>query len=161
MNIRKVDIKDALQIVNIYNYYVKNSVVTFDKTPFTQEDFEKRIKTISSKYPFIIIEDGNEIMGYAYANVWRTKPAYKRTVESTLYVKHDAFGKKIGSQLYSNLFHLLKHQGIKVVIGGLSLPNDESIGLHKKFGFREVGHFEKVGEKFGKLIDVSFWQLDL
>ena len=73
-------------------------------------------------------------MGYAYANIWRTKPAYKHTVESTLYVKHDAFGKKIGSQLYSKLFHRLKEQGIKVVIGGLSLPNDESIGLHKKFG---------------------------
>ena len=115
----------------------------------------------SSKYPFIVFEEGNEILGYAYANTWRTKPAYKHTVESTLYVKHDAFGKKIGSQLYSKLFHRLKEQGIKVVIGGLSLPNDESIGLHKKFGFRKVGHFEKVGEKFGRLIDVSFWQLDL
>lgn len=161
MSLRNVEIKDALQIVNIYNHYVKTSVVTFDKSPFTKEDFEERIKSISSKFPFIVFEENNEVLGYAYANVWRTKPAYKHTVECTLYLRQDSFGKKIGSQLYTKLLSLLKEQGIKIVIGGLSLPNDESIGLHKKFGFRQVGYFEKVGEKFGKLIDVSFWQLDL
>jgi L-amino acid N-acyltransferase YncA len=161
ISIRKVTINDALQIAIIYNYYVQNSVVTFDKLPFTKEDFEARIKAISSKFPFIVFEENNEVLGYAYADTWRTKPAYQHTAECTLYVKHNAFGKKIGSQLYSKLLDLLKAQGIKVVIGGLSLPNPESIGLHKKFGFRKVAHFEKVGEKFGKLIDVCFWQLDL
>ncbi len=159
--IRNVQIPDAEQIATIYNYYVKNSIVTFDKDVFTRHDFEERIKIISKEYPFIVYEKNNIILGYAYANKWREKPAYKHTVESTVYLKPSAFGKKIGTQLYKHLIDKLKTQKFKVIIGGLSLPNDASIKLHEKLGFKKVGHFKKVGKKFGKLIDVGFWQLNI
>ncbi len=157
--IREVRIKDAQQLVNIYNYYVLNSIVTFDDIPFSKTTFENKIKTISPQFPFYVYEKNNEILGYAYASKWRQKPAYKCTVESTIYLKHDAIGKKIGTKLYSYLLAELKQQNYNSIIGGLSLPNNASIKLHENLGFKKVAHFKEVGLKFNKWVDVAFWQL--
>lgn len=157
--IRTVRIEDAQQIVDIYNYYVINSIVTLDLVPFSALDFEEKIQTISSDFPFIVFEEKGEIMGYAYANTFRTKPAYKNTVELTIYMKHTEIGKQIGKKLYSKLLIQLKNKDYHVVIGGLTLPNDASVKLHENFGFEKVAHFKEVGYKFNKWHDVGFWQL--
>ena len=157
--IRNVQIKDAKQIVEIYNYYVLNSIVTLDLVPFSTQDFEEKIKTISSQFPFIVYEENDVLLGYAYANTFRTKPAYNNTVELTIYLKYDELGKQVGKKMYSELLDQLKKQNYHVVIGGLTLPNDASIKLHEKFGFEKVAHFKEVGYKFNKWHDVGFWQL--
>ncbi|MBP0904557.1 GNAT family N-acetyltransferase [Mariniflexile gromovii] len=157
--IRPVTIEDAQQLVDIYNYYVINSIVTLDLVPFSKGDFEVKIEEISTKFPFIVYEVDNEIVGYAYANTFRTKPAYKNTVELTVYIKHSQLGKQLGKKLYSELLLLLKNKNFHVVIGGLTLPNDASVKLHENFGFEKVAHFKEVGYKFEKWHDVGFWQL--
>ncbi|MDC9723328.1 MAG: GNAT family N-acetyltransferase [Urechidicola sp.] len=157
--IRKVRIEDAQQLVDIYNYYVLNSVVTFDDIPFKSIFFEDKIKTVTSQFPFYVYEENDEILGYAYANKWRLKPAYKHTVESTIYLKHTATGKQIGSKLYTHLLSELKKQNYHAIIGGVSLPNDVSIKLHENLGFKKVAHYYEVGLKFNKWVDVAFWQL--
>jgi len=158
--IRKVRIEDAQQLVDIYNYYVLNSIVTFDDIPFDHSFFEDKINTISSQYPFYIFEENNEILGYAYANKWRLKPAYKHTIETTIYLKPSATGKQIGTKLYTYLVSELKKQNYHAIIGGLSLPNDASIKLHENLGFKKVAHYNEVGRKFNKWVDVAFWQLN-
>ncbi len=157
--IRQVRIEDAQQLVDIYNYYVINSIVTLDLIPFSKEDFEAKIKDIASLFPFIVYEEHNEIVGFAYANTFRTKPAYKNTVELTVYIKFSELGKQLGKKLYSELLLQVKNKNFHVVIGGLTLPNDASIKLHENFGFEKVAHFKEVGFKFGKWHDVGFWQL--
>ena len=157
--IRDVNIQDAKQIVDIYNYYVLNSIVTLDLVPFSTQDFEEKIKIISSQFPFIVYEENNVLLGYAYANTFRTKPAYNKTVELTIYLKHDELGKQIGKKMYLELLDQLKKLNYHVVIGGLTLPNDASIQLHEKLGFKQVAHFKEVGYKFNKWHDVGFWQL--
>ena len=157
--IRAVNIKDAKQLVEIYNHYVLNSIITFDEIPSTITDFIEKIKSIYKKFPFLVYEEDNEILGYAYANVWRFKPAYKHTAEITVYVKHNVHGKQIGTQLYAELLKQLKQQNFHVVIGGLTLPNEASVKLHEKFGFQQVAHFKQVGFKFNTWLDVGFWQL--
>lgn len=157
--IRTVTLNDAHQLAEIYNHYVLNSIITFDEIPSTITDFEEKIKTIYNNYPFFVFEENNDILGYAYANVWRLKPAYKHTAEITVYVKHDQHGKQFGSKLYTKLLQNLKQQNYHAIIGGVSLPNDGSIMLHEKFGFQKVAHFKAVGRKFNKWIDVAFWQL--
>ncbi|PKQ46967.1 GNAT family N-acetyltransferase [Confluentibacter flavum] len=157
--IRDVNIQDAKQIVDIYNYYVLNSIVTLDLVPFSTQDFEEKIKTISNQFPFIVYEENNVLLGYAYANTFRTKPAYNNTVELTIYLKYDELGKQIGKKMYSELLDQLKKQNYHVVIGGLTLPNDASIKLHENLGFEKVAHFKEVGYKFNKWHDVGFWQL--
>lgn len=158
--IRNVRIEDAKQLVDIYNYYVLNSVVTFDDLAFDSAFFEDKIKSISAHFPFFVFEENSEILGYAYANKWRQKPAYKNTVESTIYLKQSATGKQIGTKLYTYLLSELKKQNYHAIIGGLSLPNDASIKLHERLGFKKVAHYNEVGRKFNKWVDVAFWQLN-
>ncbi|WP_308992620.1 N-acetyltransferase family protein [Mariniflexile litorale] len=157
--IRPVKMKDAQQLVDIYNHYVLNTVVTFDDVPFTVDAFKEKIESIYKIYPFYVFEEDNKILGYAYANKWREKPAYKHTVESTVYLHHEAQGKQIGTILYTELLKQLKEQDYHVVVGGLTLPNEASVKLHEKFGFTQVSHFKEVGLKFDKWLDVGFWQL--
>ena len=157
--IRKVRIEDAQQLVDIYNYYVLNTVVTFDDVPFPVDAFKEKIESIYKTYPFFVFEEDNKILGYAYASKWREKPAYKNTVESTVYLHHEAMGKQIGTKLYTELLKQLKTQNYHVVIGGLTLPNEGSVKLHEKFGFKQVAHFKEVGLKFDTWLDVGFWQL--
>jgi len=159
--IRKVHIYDAKQLVEIYNYYVLNSVATFDDIPLLPKAFEEKITAINAGYPFLVFEEGSEIMGYAYAGKWRRKPAYKHTVEITIYIKHGEHGRQIGTKLYVELLSLLKSQNYHAIIGGLTLPNDACVKLHEHFGFKQVAHFKQVGLKFGKWQDVGFWQLIL
>ena len=157
--VRAVTIEDAKQLVDIYNYYVLNTIVTFDDVVFNVGAFKDKIETICRTYPFIVFEENNIVLGYAYANKWREKPAYKHTVESTVYLHYEAHGKQIGTKLYTELLKQLKEQNYHAVIGGLTLPNEASVKLHEKFGFKQVAHFKEVGLKFGKWLDVGFWQL--
>jgi L-amino acid N-acyltransferase YncA len=159
--IRNVHINDAKQLLDIYNYYVINTVVTFDLEALTLEMFKDKITTITSDYPFIVYEENNEILGYAYGSKFRPKSAYNHTIESTVYLKHGEQGKQIGSKLYSELLRLLKLQQAHVVLGVLTLPNDASVKLHEKFGFKQVAHLKEVGLKFGNWQDVGFWQLTM
>jgi phosphinothricin acetyltransferase len=89
---------------------VLNSIVTFDDIPFDKSLFEDKIKTVGAQFPFYVYEENNEILGYAYANKWRLKPAYRHTVESTIYLKNNATGKQIGTKLYSFLLSELKNK---------------------------------------------------
>ena len=159
--IRPVKFTDAKQISDIYNYYVLNSVVTFDETPFTEADFKERIFSVSKQYPFLVYEEEGRILGYAYANMFRQKPAYKNTVETTIYMANDVQGKQMGTKLYTVLLQQLKEQKYHVAIGGLTLPNTASVKLHEKLGFKQVAHFKEVGYKFNKWLDVGFWELIL
>ncbi len=159
--IRKVKIEDAQQLLDIYNYYVENSIVTFDLEPLSLNTFQEKMTRICKAYPFIVFEENNEILGYAYGSKFRPKPAYKYTVESTVYVKHNKHGKHIGTKLYTELLKLLKQEKFHIVLGVLTLPNDTSIKLHEKFGFIQIAYFNEVGLKFEKWQDVGIWQLKL
>lgn len=159
--IRQISATDVAKILPIYNFHVENTIVTFDLIPLSVQQYAEKVLRIAKEYPFLVFEDNNEIVGYAYASTWRPKPAYKQTVESTVYVKNNTQGKQIGTKLYTELLKQLKEKNYKVVIGGISLPNETSIKFHEKFGFEKVGHFSKVGKKFDQWVDVAFWQLNL
>jgi len=159
--IRQIKTSDISEILPIYNYHVKNTIVTFDIIPLSIEQYSKKVERISNEFPFLVYVENNEILGYAYASKWRQKPAYNHTVESTVYTKNIAQGKHIGTKLYLELIKQLKVKDYKTIIGGISLPNEPSIQFHEKFGFKKVGHFSKVGKKFDQWVDVAFWQLNL
>ena len=157
--IRNVQIEDAQELLDIYNYYVVNTVITFDLEALSLDAFKEKITTVSADYPFIVYEENSEILGYAYGSKFRPKPAYNNTVESTVYLKHGAQGKQIGSKLYNELLFLLKQKNVHVVLGVLTLPNEASVKLHEKFNFEKVAHLKDAGLKFGEWQDVGFWQL--
>ncbi len=121
----------------------------------------ERLKLISSQYPWLVYEENNRIIGYAYATKWKSRSAYLYSVESTVYVKKGEERKGIGTKLYTKLLELLLNERIHVVIGGITLPNSSSVGLHEKLGFKKIAHFKEVGYKFGKWRDVGYWELIL
>jgi len=157
--IRSVRIDDAQEIVAIYNYYIKNTVATFEEDIIDVEEMKKRISDIISKYPFIVYEVDGQILGYAYADVWKTRLAYKNTTESTVYLNPEFINKGLGTRLYTELLDQLRRLNFHAVIGVISLPNEGSIVLHEKLGFDKVAHFKEVGYKFNRWIDVGFWEL--
>ncbi len=159
--IRNATLGDAAAICNIYNHYVLHTIITFEEEPVTEEDMAQRITTISADYPWLVYEENDTIIGYAYAGSWKTRSAYRFTVESSVYLHHQHHGKGLGRKLYNELIHHLRQRNIHTVIGGISLPNEASIALHEKLGFKYLGKFDEVGLKFNNYIDVGYWTLTL
>lgn len=159
--IRIVELKDAKEICEIYNYYITNSIVTFEEEIVAVSEMKNRIENITAKLPWIVYEENGEVLGFAYASEWKSRCAYKHSVESTVYLRQGATKKGIGSKLYDELINRLRKMKIHAVIGGIALPNESSIVLHEKFGFEKIGQFKEVGYKFEKWIDVGYWELML
>lgn len=159
--IRSVHEKDAGAICSIYNYYISNTYFTFEEDVLSKHIIKERIWQVTKHFPWFVCEIEGEIVGYAYATSWKARSAYRFTAESTVYLKHDFVGKGVGTQLYKNLIEQLKKSGFYCVLATISLPNDASIGFHRKFGFKETGIIREVGLKFNRRIDVGIYQLIL
>ena len=160
--IRPASSADVEAIARIYNYYILNTVITFEEQAISPQTIAERIHEISAEsLPWLVVESSSKILGFAYASMWKDRSAYRYSVESTVYIDPAAVGVGFGSQLYESLLANLRQQKMHGLIGGIALPNQASIRLHEKFGFRKVAHFKEVGYKFGQWIDVGYWQLIL
>ena len=157
--IREATFSDAQMIAEIYNYYILNSIITFELDPITPKEIMNRMEKYKEVGPYLVYDENEEVLGYTYVSRFRERRAYEYSVESTIYLKNGFGGKGLGTRLYSELLaqvSLKRH----VIISGIALPNEASVRLHEKCGFRKVGHLSEVGKKFGKWIDVGFWQRD-
>ena len=159
MNIRPIKLTDARQIAEIYNFYVLNTHHTFETEPVTSGEMQKRIGEIVENYPYLVGEEDGEILAYACAAQYKSRCAYKTSIEVSVYVKNGIRGKGFGTKLYEKLFEELEQTDVHAIIAGIALPNDASVKLHEKFGFEKVAHFREVGFKFYKWIDVGYWEL--
>jgi phosphinothricin acetyltransferase len=159
--IRPVRLDDANRISEIYNHYIRSSPATFEEELLAPEVMRRRIADTTQTYPWLIYEENDRILGYAYARLWRERAAYRNSVETSIYIDPSAVGQGRGSALLGALLTELRTRKFHTVIGGVSLPNDASVALLEKFGFRPVAHFKEVGYKFDRWIDVGYWQLML
>lgn len=160
--IRDVTPNDAKRIAEIYNYYVEQTIITFEYDMVSEDEMKSRIlKTKAKGYPFFVYEEDGQIIGYAYLSNWRERIAYDITLETSIYLDSKVTGKGIGSVLYQELIDRARLINIHSLIGVISLPNEASQKLHKNLNFNLIGNFKESGIKFGKLIDVEFWQLIL
>jgi L-amino acid N-acyltransferase YncA len=157
--IRSAITADAAAICAIYNHYVLQTTITFEESPVTPEEMESRIGETLEALPWLVWEDGATIHGFAYASKWKGRCAYRHSAEMTVYLDPKSVGQGIGSRLYEALLVDLRKRNFHAAIGGIALPNATSIALHERLGFRKVAHFEQVGWKFGRWIDVGYWQL--
>lgn len=157
--IRDVTIADAEAICKIYNHYVQNTTITFEENPVSIGIMQQRISHVIASYPWLVLSENDHVLGYAYVSPWRTREAYRYTVESTIYLHTDFVGKGFGKALFSELIHQIQPTSIHAVIVGISLPNEPSVFFHEKFGFEKVAHFKQTGFKFNKWLDVGYWQL--
>ena len=149
---------DVQDVCEIYNYFVENTAISFEEKTISNLEMEQRIANQSIDYPWLVYEDEGKVVAYAYAGKWKTRSAYRFTLEVTIYMSSDSKGKGIGTKLYQALFDELTTRSVRSVMAVIALPNMASIGLHEKMGFEKVAHFKEVGYKHKKWIDVGYWQ---
>jgi L-amino acid N-acyltransferase YncA len=160
--IRQASAADAAAIADIYNHYIRETIITFEELEVSSAEIAKRIAGVSAaSLPWLVLEMQGGIVGYAYASKWQRRSAYRFTVETTVYMAPQFTGNGLGTGLYRQLLVQLKELGLHRAIGGVALPNEASVSLHEKLGFSKVAHFSEVGFKFGQWIDVGYWELSL
>lgn len=157
--IRKVTVEDAQAIADIYNEYVRKSVVTFEIEPVTLQEMRQRIDELSAGYPYWVYEEDGRVLGYCYAHQWMARAAYRHTWETAVYVDVSARGKGIGRTLVSHLIEECRRAGVHVLVACIVSENEGSIMLHRRLGFKQVSHFHQVGRKFGRWLDILDFQL--
>lgn len=154
---------DLLALTDIYNHYVRTSGVTFDTTEFTVEARQEWFSHYAASGPhrlFVAVE-GDDVLGYATSSPFRPKAGYATSVELTVYLRPDATGRGLGRMLYRSLLEALAEEDLHRAYAGVALPNDASVALHERLGFREIGTYVEVGRKFGRYWDVRWFERPL
>lgn len=160
LSVREAVAADAAAVARIYNHYVVASHATFETEVVSAADMAARVADVAAAtLPWLVAEMPDGIVGYAYAKRWRERSAYRHSAEVSVYLDPARTGCGVGRALYVALIDALRPLSIHAVIGGVALPNEASIALHEHLGFRKVAHFEQVGFKQERWIDVAYWQL--
>ncbi|MDY3854138.1 MAG: N-acetyltransferase family protein [Butyribacter sp.] len=166
MKIETVSIDDANELLEIYSYYVKETAVSFEYDVPSVDDFRKRIKKILEKYPYIkAVRNDGYIMGYAYANTFKSRAAYDWSVETTVYVRNNLRQTGVGKALYQELEGYLRNMGVLNMNACIAVTSQEDIHLtnasvhfHEKMGFKLVGTFHNSGYKFNTWYDMIWME---
>lgn len=156
--IRPATADDAGAVARIYAPYVASTAVSFEEEAPVPEEVVKRIK---ASHVWLIADSATEVIGYAYAAPFHPRPAYRWSVEISVYLTEAATGRGIGRLLLSSLLDALRAAGFVNAFAGTTLPNEASVGLFESFGFERIALQHKVGYKLGAWHDVGWWQLRL
>lgn len=157
--IRPATVADASSIADIYAPYVEETVISFETEAPSAEEMARRIAEISSHGPYIVWEQDGAILGYAYAHPWKERTAYCHTLETTVYLHPDAYGRGIGVALMRRLIDDCRERGFHVLVACITSENTRSIRFHESLGFVKASHFRQVGYKKGRWLDVVDLQL--
>ncbi len=161
MIVRPAHASDAASVTAIYAPFVLNSAVSLEEVAPSAAEMAERIAAGGALHPWLVAEEGDEVVGYASASRFRPRPGYRFTVETSVYVAPAAQGRGVARALYGRLFELLIRQGFTEAIAAITLPNEASVRLHEAFGFQRAGVYRRVGRKLGRWWDVGLWQRSL
>ena len=161
--IRPATLADIPAITRIYAHAVQHGTASFELEPPTQADMEKRMRALlDDKFPYFVAEIDGKIAGYAYASLYRPRPAYRFTVEDSIYVDPDIHRRGIGKALLLKLIEVCTAMGFRQMIAVIGDSEQAgSIGVHKACGFEPAGNLKNIGWKFGKWLDTPLMQLAL
>jgi L-amino acid N-acyltransferase YncA len=149
---------DAARVQAIYAPIVRDTAISFEVDPPGVPEMRRRITDTLATLPWLVCERDSETLGFAYAAAHRTRPAYRWSVDVSVYVAWNARRAGVGRGLYVPLLALLTAQGFTSAHAGITLPNPASVGLHQALGFTRVGVYRAVGFKLGSWHDVGWWQ---
>ncbi len=161
IRIREAQAPDAAMIAAIYAPYVRDTIISFETEPPAAEEMSRRLTAIGARYPWLVAEQGGQVLGYAYAGEHRSRAAYRWDVDVAVYLAAEAHRRGIGRRLYGALFEVLRRLGHVNAYAGIALPNAASVSLHEALGFLPVGIYRQVGYKHGAWHDVGWWGLGL
>lgn len=159
MTVRPATEADAAAISAVYDHHVLHSVATFDVVPPTAAD---RLLWLAEhaggRHQVLVVEVDGAVVGFASSSSFRPRAAYDTTVESSVYLAPHAVGRGLGSELYAALFELLAEEDVHRVLAVVAQPNPASEALHRSFGFQQVGVFSETGRKFGRFVDIAWFE---
>jgi phosphinothricin acetyltransferase len=159
MKIRDADPeRDAARCAAIYAPVVTETAASFEESAPGPEEMARRIRAARE---WLVAEEADEVIGYAYASEHRARAAYRWAVDVTAYVDAGHRRQGVARELYARLLERLGVDGYRIACAGVALPNDASLGLHRAMGFEEVGIYRRIGWKLGRWHDVMWLQLDL
>ncbi len=161
LKIRLATAADAAGMLEIYAPFVSDTSITFETEVPGHQAFQNRIRHYMEFCPWLVAEDKGKIIGYAYAYRHRERTAYQWSVECSVYIHPDFLRRSIASRLYEKLFLILRSQGFRNIYAVINLPNDRSVALHERLGFRYFATYEQVGYKLGQWKNVGWWRLIL
>jgi L-amino acid N-acyltransferase YncA len=153
--------RDGAACAAIYAPYVLASATSFEETAPDEGEMADRIARTSIAHPWLVAERAGALLGYAYACRHRERPAYRWSVDVSVYVAERQRRQGVGRCLYEALFECLRRQGFRTACAGITLPNVASVALHERLGFGPVGIYRRIGWKAGAWHDVGWWQLEL
>ena len=153
--------RDSAACAAIYAPHVTEGVTSFEEKAPDGGEMAARIERISATHPWLVAERGDEVVGFAYACRHRERPAYRWSVDVSVYVGEGHRRRGHGRDLYLALFERLRRQGFRMACAGITLPNEASVALHESLGFLSTGVNREIGWKRGAWRDVGWWQLEL
>jgi phosphinothricin acetyltransferase len=159
--IRLATLADAPGCLALYRPFVAGTAVSFETVVPTQAEFQARMADVLQRTPWLVCEEAGRILGYGYAARYRPRPAYRWSVETTVYLAEPARGRGLGRALYGELLARLRRQGFVNAYAAITLPNPASVALHERLGYVPLGVFRQVGYKLGRWHDVGWWHLQL
>jgi phosphinothricin acetyltransferase len=160
--VRLAESQDAGAIASVYRPFVEGSRISFEDVPPDAAEMERRIQGNRPGYhPWFVAEEDGDVLGFATSSPFRSRRAYRWTVETGIYLAGQAHGRGIGRSLLTTLLSVLERQGYVAAIGAIALPNDASVALHEKLGFVHTGTYRQVGFKLGEWLGVGLWQKEL
>lgn len=159
--VRDASEDDATACATIYAPYVRETAVSFEGEPPTPKQMAERIAAATPTHAWVVLEDDDRLVGYAYGGPHQKRAAYRFSCEVSVYVEQGRRRTGSGRALYETLFKRLAARGYRMAVAGMTLPNEASVGLHRAMGFEPVGVYRRIGWKLGAWHDVGWWQLDL
>jgi L-amino acid N-acyltransferase YncA len=158
--IRPAVSEDLKVVAEIFTHYVVDTVITFEQIPPTVADWRQRFDDLTARgLPFLVADQSGEVAGYAYAAPWRPKPAYRHTVENSIYLDPDRTGQGLGGALLGALLDGCAEAGMRQMVAVIAdTGSDASAALHRRFGFTDAGRLTGVGHKHGRWIDTVLMQ---
>ena len=159
--IRIAQPRDAKAIAAIYRPYVEKTAITFEEIPPDPQEIAAKIAKVGATFPFLVFDEGTEILGYAYATRYRERAAYRWSLEDSVYVREDAVGRGIGKALLAALLELLRELGYVKVYAVITPPNPASIVLHERLGFAPLGRFADTAFKLDAWQAIDWMELTL
>ncbi len=152
---------DARQILHIYAPFVEHTPTSFETEVPSLDEMQRRIEGTLAQFPWLVLDCGQAVAGYAYASAHRSRRAYQWSVDVSVYVHPDFRRRKVAKALYTSLLEILIVQGYYNAFAGIALPNAASVGFHEALGFQPIGVYRNVGYKLGAWHDVGWWQRTL
>lgn len=154
---------DAMAVADIFNYYVLNTSVSLELTPFAPEDMAERIVNVQAEgYPFVVLEDEGKIVGFYFLTRWNYRKGFRSTAEMVIYVRKNMRGKGLAAQMMEHMFDIVKDKNYHMLVASVTMPSDGSIGVLKKYGFSKAAELPQFGRKFDEWKNIELWikQLD-